>query len=60
MRRPHGRGSDLARKHVTSCFTELILMLKYQEFLKSQTDITLQQGDVSFASGASILALISA
>ncbi|KAM0883840.1 hypothetical protein ACQ4PT_031369 [Festuca glaucescens] len=45
MRRPHGRGLDLARKHITSCLTELSLMLKSQEFLKSRSDITLQQGD---------------
>jgi len=47
MRRPHGRGLDLARKHITSCLTELSLMLKSQEFLKSQSDIILQQGDAS-------------
>jgi hypothetical protein len=47
MRRPHGRGLDLARKHVASCLTELNLMLKSQEFLKSHSDITLQQGGES-------------
>ncbi|KQK01201.1 N-alpha-acetyltransferase 35, NatC auxiliary subunit [Brachypodium distachyon] len=47
LRRPHGRGLDLARKHVASCLSELSLMLKSQEFLKSQSNITLQQGDES-------------
>ena len=45
MRIPHWRGWDLARKHARSCLTELILMLKSQEFLKSRSDITLRQGD---------------
>ena len=47
MRRPHGRGLDLARKHVASCLNELSLMLKSQEFLKSRSDITMQQCDES-------------
>ncbi|XP_066332752.1 uncharacterized protein [Miscanthus floridulus] len=45
MRKPHGRGLELARKHVASCLTELNLMLKSREFLKSQSSTTLQQGD---------------
>ncbi|XP_062221658.1 uncharacterized protein LOC133920994 isoform X2 [Phragmites australis] len=45
MRKPHGRGLELARKHVASCLTELSLMLKSREFLKSQSNVTLQQGD---------------
>uniref|UniRef100_A0A453PYC8 NAA35-like N-terminal domain-containing protein n=1 Tax=Aegilops tauschii subsp. strangulata TaxID=200361 RepID=A0A453PYC8_AEGTS len=47
MRKPQGRGLDLARKHVTSCLAELSSMLKSQEFLKSQSDITSQKGDES-------------
>ncbi|EMS49179.1 hypothetical protein TRIUR3_19871 [Triticum urartu] len=47
MRKPQGRGLDLARKHVTSCLAELSLMLKSQEFLKSRSDITSQKGDES-------------
>ncbi|TVU27867.1 hypothetical protein EJB05_19368, partial [Eragrostis curvula] len=42
MRKPHGRGLELARKHIASCLTELSLMLKSQAFLKSQSNITLQ------------------
>ncbi|XP_066322835.1 uncharacterized protein [Miscanthus floridulus] len=45
MRKPHGRGLELARKHVASCLTELNLMLKSREFLKSQSSTRLQQGD---------------
>ncbi|KAF7086636.1 hypothetical protein CFC21_089920 [Triticum aestivum] len=47
MRKPQGRGLDLARKHVTSCLAELSLMLKSQEFLKSRSDIASQKGDES-------------
>ena len=42
MRKPHGRGLELARKHVASCLNELSLTLKSQEFLKSQSNIMLQ------------------
>jgi N-alpha-acetyltransferase 35, NatC auxiliary subunit len=45
MRKPHGRGLELARKHVASCLTELSLMLKSQAFLKSQSNVMLQQRD---------------
>ncbi|KAL6911654.1 hypothetical protein ACP4OV_000459 [Aristida adscensionis] len=45
MRKPHGRGLELARKHVASCLTELSLMLKSREFLRSQSNITVHQGD---------------
>ncbi|KAF8689938.1 hypothetical protein HU200_041573 [Digitaria exilis] len=45
MRKPHGRGLELARKHVASCLTELSLMLKSREFLKSQSNITLQDDE---------------
>ncbi|KAJ1281484.1 hypothetical protein BS78_04G309500 [Paspalum vaginatum] len=45
MRKPQGRGLELAKKHVASCLTELRLMLKSQEFLKCQSNIMLQQGD---------------
>ncbi|KAG8060622.1 hypothetical protein GUJ93_ZPchr0002g24536 [Zizania palustris] len=43
--KPQGRGLELARKHVASCLTELRLMLKSQDFLKSQSNNALQQGD---------------
>ena len=42
MRKPHGRGLELARKHVASCLNELSLTLQSQEFLKSQSNIMLQ------------------
>ncbi|KAL6635301.1 hypothetical protein ACP70R_027972 [Stipagrostis hirtigluma subsp. patula] len=45
MKKPYGRGLELARKHVASCLTELNLMLKSREFLKSQSNVTLQQSD---------------
>jgi hypothetical protein len=45
MRKPHGRGLELARKHVASCLNELSLMLKSREFLKSQSNITLQDDE---------------
>ncbi|KAL5211511.1 hypothetical protein ABZP36_022358 [Zizania latifolia] len=45
LRKPHGRGLELARKHVASCLTYLNLMLKSRDFLKSQSNNTLQQGD---------------
>nr|CAB3451393.1 unnamed protein product [Digitaria exilis] len=45
MRKPHGRGLELARKHVASCLNELGLMLKSREFLNSQSNITLQDDE---------------
>ncbi|XP_006649138.1 N-alpha-acetyltransferase 35, NatC auxiliary subunit [Oryza brachyantha] len=45
LRKPHGKGLELARKHVASCLTELSLMLKSRDFLKSQSNHTLQQDD---------------
>ncbi|KAL3532292.1 hypothetical protein ACH5RR_005813 [Cinchona calisaya] len=35
MRRPQGKGFELARKHITSCLSELDSMLKLEEFLRS-------------------------
>uniref|UniRef100_A0A0D9VMA0 N-alpha-acetyltransferase 35, NatC auxiliary subunit n=1 Tax=Leersia perrieri TaxID=77586 RepID=A0A0D9VMA0_9ORYZ len=45
LRKPHGRGLELARKHVASCLAELSLMLKSRDFLRSQSNNTSQQGD---------------
>uniref|UniRef100_A0A0D3FBQ8 N-alpha-acetyltransferase 35, NatC auxiliary subunit n=1 Tax=Oryza barthii TaxID=65489 RepID=A0A0D3FBQ8_9ORYZ len=45
LRKPHGRGLELARKHVASCLTELSLMLNSRDFLRSQSNNTQQQGD---------------
>ncbi|KAG8072796.1 hypothetical protein GUJ93_ZPchr0006g46170 [Zizania palustris] len=45
LRKPHGKGLELARKHVASCLTYLNSMLKSRDFLKSQSNNTLQQGD---------------
>lgn len=35
MRRPQGRGLELARKHISSCILELECILKSSEFLRS-------------------------
>lgn len=35
MRRPQGKGFELARKHINSCVSELDSMLKLEEFLRS-------------------------
>ncbi|KAK9141756.1 hypothetical protein Syun_011156 [Stephania yunnanensis] len=35
MRKPHGRGLELARKHIASCQSELACILKSSEFLAS-------------------------
>lgn len=35
MRRPQGRGLELARKHIASCQTELECILKSADFLRS-------------------------
>jgi N-alpha-acetyltransferase 35, NatC auxiliary subunit len=45
MRKPHGRGLELARKHVASCLTELNLTHKSRKFLKSQSSTMVQQSD---------------
>lgn len=37
MRRPQGRGLELARKHIASCISELECMLNSSEFLRSRT-----------------------
>ena len=35
MKRPQGRGLELARKHIASCISELESILKSAEFLRS-------------------------
>ncbi|CAN6252916.1 unnamed protein product [Urochloa humidicola] len=45
MRKPHGKGLELGRKHVASCLNELSLMLKSWEFLKSQSNNSLQNDE---------------
>jgi hypothetical protein len=35
MRRPQGRGLELARKHIAACMSELECILKSSEFLRS-------------------------
>lgn len=35
MRKPHGKGLELARKHVALCLSELSYMSKSLEFLRS-------------------------
>ncbi|XP_024965539.1 N-alpha-acetyltransferase 35, NatC auxiliary subunit isoform X2 [Cynara cardunculus var. scolymus] len=37
LRRPQGRGLDLARKHIASCLVELQSILKTAEFLRSNS-----------------------
>ncbi|XP_050374336.1 uncharacterized protein LOC126791852 [Argentina anserina] len=37
MRRPQGRGLELARKHIASCISELQIMLNSSEFLRSRS-----------------------
>ncbi|XP_061991533.1 uncharacterized protein LOC133709710 [Rosa rugosa] len=37
MRRPQGRGLELARKHIASCISELQCMLNSSEFLRSRS-----------------------
>ncbi|KAJ9535555.1 hypothetical protein OSB04_un001307 [Centaurea solstitialis] len=37
VRRPQGRGLDLARKHIASCLVELQSILKTEEFLRSNS-----------------------
>ncbi|ONH98447.1 hypothetical protein PRUPE_7G249300 [Prunus persica] len=40
MRRPQGRGLELARKHIASCISELKCILNSSEFLRSSTLVT--------------------
>lgn len=35
IRRPQGRGLELARKHIASCISELDCILKSSEFLRA-------------------------
>lgn len=54
MRRPQGKGLELAKKHIVSCLSELDSMLKSGEFLRSNNACgTLEDGieDKTTASG---------
>ncbi|KAI3982102.1 hypothetical protein MKX01_019008 [Papaver californicum] len=53
MRKPQGRGLELARKHIAACLTELKCMLKSLEFLRSTTSESLKDDteDTTTASG---------
>ncbi|CAM8928676.1 unnamed protein product [Rhodiola kirilowii] len=53
MRRPQGRGLELARKHITSCLSELESMLKSAAFLKCEENGNSKEGmdDETTASG---------
>ncbi|XP_044472153.1 N-alpha-acetyltransferase 35, NatC auxiliary subunit isoform X2 [Mangifera indica] len=53
MRRPQGRGSELARKHIASCRMELESILKSADFLRSDTCRTPGIEDRTTASGRS-------
>ncbi|CAM8923051.1 unnamed protein product [Rhodiola kirilowii] len=44
MRRPQGRGLELARKHITSCLSELESMLKSAAFLKCEENGNSKEG----------------
>ncbi|GJX16317.1 N-alpha-acetyltransferase 35, NatC auxiliary subunit isoform X1 [Tanacetum coccineum] len=47
LRRPQGRGLDLARKHIASCLVELQSILKTEEFLKSNKRFGTCEDDVA-------------
>lgn len=53
MRRPQGRGLELARKHIASCLSELKCILKSAEFLRSRACGKCEDGieDKTTASG---------
>ncbi|KAM0020919.1 putative alpha-acetyltransferase 35, NatC auxiliary subunit [Helianthus debilis subsp. tardiflorus] len=54
LRRPQGRGLDLARKHIASCLTELGNILKTEGFLRSNRKYGLCENtteDITTASG---------
>lgn len=53
MRRPQGRGLELARKHIASCISELGSILNSAEFLMSNAYGTCEDGteDRTTASG---------
>ena len=52
MRRPQGRGLELARKHIASCISELQIMLKSTEFLRSRS-LGTQEGSIEDTTTAS-------
>lgn len=53
MKRPQGRGMELARKHIASCISELESIYKSAEFLVSNASGTREDGteDRTTASG---------
>lgn len=53
LRRPQGRGLELARKHIASCISELECALSSSEFLRSVSSGTCDNGieDKTTASG---------
>ena len=53
MRRPQGRGLELARKHIASCLSELECIYKSAEFLRSSACGNCEDGieDKTTASG---------
>ncbi|KAJ0749668.1 hypothetical protein HanLR1_Chr05g0172691 [Helianthus annuus] len=54
LRRPQGRGLDLARKHIASCLTELGNILKTEGFLRSNRKYGMCENtteDITTASG---------
>ena len=53
MRRPQGRGLELARKHIASCISELQSVLSSSEFLRSTASGACDDGleDKTTASG---------
>ncbi|KAI4335670.1 hypothetical protein L6164_014298 [Bauhinia variegata] len=44
MRRPQGRGLELAKKHIASCISELAYIQKSSLFLRASAKYTCQQG----------------
>ncbi|XP_042498881.1 N-alpha-acetyltransferase 35, NatC auxiliary subunit isoform X1 [Macadamia integrifolia] len=53
MRKPQGRGLELARKHIASCLSELVNIQKSMQFLRSNSSGSCQDdiGDRTTASG---------
>lgn len=53
LRRPQGRGLELARKHIASCISELEYILSSSEFLRSSASGTCDDSleDKTTASG---------
>lgn len=52
MRKPQGRGVELAKKHVASCLSELAFMSKSVEFLRSN-DLGSCHGEIEYRTTAS-------